>query len=224
MKIGIVMPVYNESEKINAVLKELRKLNLSVFIVDDGSSDLTPGILKKSARANKNFKIYTHKINLGKGGALKTGCEAAFLNQIDAVILMDSDGQHSFKDLNKFIEKLNTKRYDMILGSRNLHHGVPLIRFLGNKFASLLIAGLFNCYVSDILCGFRAITRKTYRKLKIESTGYGVETEMIVKATKHKMKICEVNVETIYHDKHKGVTILDSIGIFFDVIRWRIIL
>lgn len=224
MKIGIVMPVYNESGKINAVLKELKRLNLSIFIVDDGSSDLTPKILKKSANENKNFRIYTHRINLGKGAALKTGCEAAFLEKVDAVIMMDSDGQHSFKDLNRFIEKLNTKSYDMVLGSRNLHHGIPLIRFLGNKFASLLIAGLFNYYVSDILCGFRAITRKTYRKLKIESTGYGVETEMIVKASKYRMRICEVNVETIYHDKHKGVTILDSIGIFFDVIRWRVIL
>lgn len=224
MKIGIVLPVYNEAKKVKQVLEKLKLRDISIFIVDDGSTDSTSKILAESSKNSKRIRNYAHIINLGKGAALKTGFKAAFDNGMDAVVMMDSDGQHSEADLNKFIEKLKTKRYDMVLGSRNLHHGVPLVRFLGNKFASILITLLFSYYVSDILCGFRAITRGAYKKLNLESTGYGVEAEMVVKASKYKLKICEVGIETIYHDKNKGVTVLDSFGILFDVIRWKIIL
>lgn len=224
MKIGIVLPVCNEAKEIRDVLNNLRSQYLPIFAVDDGSSDSTPLILRELARQNPKIKIYTHKINLGKGAALKTGCEAAFADGMDAVILMDSDGQHISKDLNKFIVKLKTKRYDMVLGSRNLRQGVPLVRFLGNKFATILVLVLFGDYVSDMLCGFRAITKNSYEKLKLGSAGYGIETEMVVKMSKYKLKSCEVPIKTIYHDKHKGVTIIDALGILVDVFRWRIIL
>lgn len=224
MKIAVILPIYNEEKQINRVLNKLPQINLPVFLINDGSTDRTLQLIKKKIRNKPKITLLSHKINLGKGSALKTGCEAAFRENIDAVIFMDSDGQHNTADLQKFINKLETGKYDIVLGSRNLHHGVPLIRFLGNKFASVLISVLFGRYVSDILCGFRAITKKGYKKLDFESTGYGVETEMIVKSCKYKLKTSEVPIETIYYDKHKGVTILDAFGILLDVVRWRIIL
>lgn len=223
MKIAIVLPTFNEERRIGAVLKKLKNLKLPIFVVNDGSTDNTLKSIKPYLR-NKNVALYSHRINLGKGSAIRTGCEAAFSKGFDAIIMMDSDGQHSVSDLEKFIEKLNSKKYDIVLGSRNLSHGVPLIRFLGNKFASVLISLLFGIYVSDILSGFRAITKKSFNKLKLESTGYGIETEIIVKIAKLKLRVCEVPVQTIYFDKNKGVTILDSIGILLDVLRWRLYL
>ena len=155
---------------------------------------------------------------------MRTGAEAAFKSSFESVIFMDSDGQHDPNDLAKFVEKLTTRSYDIVLGSRNLDHGVPLIRFLGNKLASVLISILYGIYVSDILSGFRAITKEGFNKLKLESAGYGVETEIIVKIAKYKLRSCEIPVRTIYHDNNKGVTILDSIGILLDVFRWKIYL
>lgn len=224
MKIAIVLPVYNESKNINAVLKNLRKINLPVFIVNDGSTDNTLKLLKSEIRKSNKTWLISHSINLGKGSAMRTGGEAAFKKGFDAVIFMDADGQHSPSDLVKFVEKLQSKKFDIVLGSRNLHHGVPLIRFLGNKFASVLISLLFGIYVSDILSGFRAVTKKAFKKMDLESTGYGIETEMIVKMAKYKLKNCEVTIQTIYHDSHKGVTILDSFGILLEVFRWRLVL
>lgn len=221
MKIAVVLPMYNEAKKINDVLDTLSKIKLPVFLVNDGSTDKTLDVISKRIKDNK-ITLISHKLNLGKGSALRTGGEAAFEKGFDAVIFMDADGQHDTEDLDKFIKELNTGKYDVVLGSRNLHHGVPLVRFLGNKFASVLISLLFGIYVSDILSGFRAVTKEGFRKLKLESTGYGVETEMIVKIAKYKLKTTEVPVRTIYHDKNKGVTILDALGIFIDVLRWRI--
>jgi glycosyltransferase involved in cell wall biosynthesis len=222
MKIAVVLPVFNEEKKISDVLDTLSKIKLPIFLVDDGSTDKTLEIIKN--KTGTKSTLVSHKINLGKGSAMRTGAELAFNRGFEAVIFMDSDGQHSPKDLSKFVEKLKTGKYDIVLGSRNLHHGVPLIRFLGNKSASVLISVLFGIYVSDILSGFRAVTYRGYKKMNIESSGYGIETEIIVKMSKYKLKNCEIPIETIYHDKHKGVTILDSLSILFDVFRWRIVL
>lgn len=224
MKIALVLPVHNEEKMLPGVLNSLSKAKLPILLVNDGSSDRSLQIAYTEAKHNPRLTILNHQINLGKGAAVKTGCIAAFDNNFDAVIFMDSDGQHSPGDLQEFQKKLLTGKYDVILGSRNLHHGVPLIRFLGNKLASILISVLFGIYVSDILCGFRAVTKKGFQKINLESSGYGIETEMIVKISKYKLKSCEVPIETIYHDKHKGVTFLDALNILFDVFRWRILL
>lgn len=224
MKIALVLPVYNEESMLVGVLKSLLKTKLSIILVNDGSSDNTLNIARKEALKNSKIKIISHKINLGKGAALKTACMAAFNKNFNAVIFMDADGQHSPSDLNKFIEKLKTKNYDIVLGSRSLQSGAPLVRLLGNKFASILIFVLFGLYVSDILCGFRGMTRKGFQKINFESSGYGIETEMIVKISKYKLRICEVPVATIYYDKHKGVTLIDAFNILFDVLKWRVIL
>lgn len=224
MNIAVILPVYNEEKEIFKVLDTLAAIKLPIFIVNDGSKDRTLELIQKKIKNNSKIILLSHQINLGKGSAMKTGCEAAFESNMDAVIFMDADGQHDPEDLNAFIQKLKTKKYDVVLGSRNLRSGAPLIRLLGNKIASVLISILFGYYVSDILCGFRAVSKLGYKKLNFESRGYGIETEMIVKISKLKLRTCEVPIKTIYHDKHKGVTILDALGILMDVLRWRIIL
>ncbi|MDD2822962.1 MAG: glycosyltransferase family 2 protein [Candidatus Daviesbacteria bacterium] len=217
MKITIVVPAHNEEKRISIVLKDLVKVGLPIIVVDDGSSDNTYEVVKSFP-----VNLLSHRINLGKGAALKTGCVAAFSQGADAVVIMDSDGQHKVEDLAKFVYKLNENNYDMIFGSRNLSYGVPFVRFIGNKFASVLVSFLFGIYVSDLICGFRAFTKKGYEKIKWQSSGYGVETEMVINVGKLKLKYCEVPVETVYYDNFKGVTILDAFGILFSVLKWRL--
>lgn len=219
MKISIVLPVYNEGERVLKVLKELSKLGSRMVVVDDGSTDTT--LLKLEGINNSKVTILSHKINIGKGGALKTGCDYAFFHGADAVILMDSDGQHSVSDLSRFVEKLESGKYDVVLGSRNLGLGMPFIRFLGNKVASVIVNLTFGIYVSDLVSGYRALTKKAYEKIKWESTGYGVETEMVIRIKKKNLKYCEIPIETIYFDNYKGVSILDAFGILFNLIYWK---
>jgi glycosyltransferase involved in cell wall biosynthesis len=226
MKIFVVVPLYNEEKHIAAVLKGVAKYGLPVVVVDDGSSDNSKVKSQKSKLQFKikNFTMLEHKINLGKGAAMKTGVEYAFSRGADAVIFMDSDRQHNPEDLIKFIEALELGKYDVVLGSRNYGYGVPLVRYLGNKLASIIIASLFGIYVSDVVCGFKAMTKNAYKKLKWESVGYGVETEVVARLGKTKLHHCEVPIEALYHDKVKGVTLLDAFGIVGDVIQWKLTL
>jgi polyprenyl-phospho-N-acetylgalactosaminyl synthase len=222
MKIFIVISLFNEKKHIVNVLSEVVKNKLPIIVVDDGSTDNSQFSILNFTRKHKDITVLTHKINLGKGAAMKTGTDFAFGKGADAVIYMDSDGQHKASDISKFIEALESNKYDVVLGSRNYSYGVPLVRYLGNKFASVIMALLFNTYVSDVICGFRAVTKSGYIKCKWNSDGYGVETEMVARIGKNKLRFCEVPVETIYHDKVKGVTILDAFGIFGQVVKWRL--
>jgi len=219
-KYWIVMPAHNESQNIGNVINRLRnRVDHHIVIVDDGSSDNTYNIASKIAE----ISVIRHKINIGKGAAMKTGADFAFNNGAEAVIFFDSDGQHKVEDLDKFLSKIN-KNNDIVFGSRNMSYGVPLVRYLGNKFAALFVSILFGIYISDLLCGYRAITKKAYKMIKWESSGYGVETEMVIRTALSKLKYCEVPVETVYLDRVKGVTLLDAANILMDVVRWKITL
>ena len=165
--------------------------------------------------------VLRHEINLGKGAALTTGCEYAFLNGAEAIIMMDSDGQHRPEDLPKFLKALN-EGHKLIIGSRYLGMGMPLVRIIGNKFASFIICRFFGIYATDLICGFRAFTKDAYKKIKWESTGYGVETEMIARAGLSKIPLLEVPVQTVYIDKYKGVSFFDAYKILFWVLKWRL--
>jgi len=217
MNIFVVVPALNESKQIGIVLGDIKKVKLPIIVIDDGSLDTTYDIAKESSAI-----VLKHNINLGKGAAIKTGCEAAISLGADAMILMDSDGQHKASDIQKFIEKIEEEKYDIVFGSRNLNMGVPLVRFLGNKLASILMSFLFGIYISDSICGFRALSSKSFRKLNLEAIGYDVEIEMVIKTKRLGLKYCEVPVETVYYDKFKGVSIMDAFGILTNILKWRI--
>lgn len=213
--IYIVIPVFNESGRLSKLIRELRVSKYqNIVLVDDGSD-------KNYKLKIINYKLLRHMVNLGKGAAMKTGAEYAFSQGAGAVIFMDSDGQHKVSDLPKFIAKLK-EGDEVVFGSRNFHMGVPMVRFLGNKVASIVVSLLFGIYVSDLLCGFRAMTRKAYQKIKWESQGYAVETEMAINVAKKRVRYCEVPVKAVYYSSVKGVTLLDAFEILFSVIKWRL--
>lgn len=214
MNYFVIIPAYNEEPRIGEVIRGVKKFTKNIIVVDDGSVDKTSEVAKR-----EGVKVFRHKINLGKGAAMKTGVETAFSLGAETVILIDGDGQHNPKHISEFLEKLS-QGFDIVFGSRNLSFGVPLVRFFGNKFGSVLINLVFGIYRSDLLCGFMAFTKKAYSKIKWDSSRYGVETEIVARTGKNKLKYTEIPIETIYIDKYKGVTILDAIGILFNIPRW----
>jgi len=217
MKIFIVVPFYNEEKRLKRMLDGIKGSKLEVVLVDDGSRDLSLAIAQKSG-----FDVIKHKVNLGKGAAMKTGTHAAFLKGADAVIFMDADGQHSLSDIPKFVKRLESEKYHIIFGTRKFDRNTPLERSLGNKVGSFLVNLLFGIKVTDLLCGFRALTKKAFEAIDWESVGYGVETEMVVKTGILSLSHCEVPVKTIYLDKEKGVSLIDALAILGSVLVWRL--
>lgn len=214
--IFIVIPSCNEGNRVINLVKKIKKFSpIPIVIVDDGSHF--------PVKQSLSFHLLRHKINLGKGAAMKTGAQYAFSHGASAVIFMDGDGQHDPKYLPEFIN-LYKQGFDCVLASRRPSLKVPLVRLLGNKFASIYINLLFGVYVSDILSGYRLLNKQAYKLLVWDSQRYGVETEMIARLGKNKTKIrwIEFPIESIYIDKYKGVTIIDAVKALFDSIWWKL--
>lgn len=214
LKYYLVIPAYNEASRISEVIKAAKKEINNIVVVDDGSTDDLELIINKL-----NVIYLRHGINLGKGAAMKTGAEVAFMKGADTVIFMDGDGQHDPCHISEFVTEIS-KGNDIVFGSRNLSSGVPIIRYLGNKCGSVLINLFFGIYRSDLLCGYMAMTKKTFEKINWESSRYGVETEIVAKTGKNKLKYSEIPMKAIYTDNYKGVTILDAVGIVFRIPKW----
>jgi len=141
MKTAVVIPAFNEGSRIKHVLLKAGKYVDNVVVVDDGSTDNTFEISSGIAR---NIITLRHKVNLGKGAAMKTGCEAALKISADIIILMDADGQHKPEDIPRFIESIKNEKNDIVFGSRKIGKDMPLVMMLGNKFLSIVTSFLFT--------------------------------------------------------------------------------
>lgn len=220
MKTAVVIPAFNENNSIHQVIQEARQQVDDVIVVDDGSSEKKRPVLTSD---EAGVILLRHRINLGKGAALKTGCEAALRLHADAIVLMDSDGQHKPEDIKRFLQALDEKNVDIVFGSRKIGKDMPLVMMLGNKFLSLASSFLFHIYISDTQSGFRAFRAGAYPKLKWNSPRYSVETEMIANVAKNSLSFAEIEIATIYNNDYKGTTVLDGIKIFFNMLIWKCI-
>ncbi len=139
--IGILIPAYNEEEKIKNVIDEFKHYG-KIFVVDDRSTDKTAKICSK-----KKVKLIKNSTQLGYDASLRKGIEYIIENEkgIKFVITADADGQHIAKYLKKFLEK--SKKYYCVVGIRNYFNRIS--EHIVNFFSKLL----FN--ISDPLCGMK---------------------------------------------------------------------
>lgn len=207
----MVIPAFNEQKTVGVLLEQIKKTRLKTAVINDGSTDLTKNIVEKGS-----VYLLNHKTNLGKGAAMKTGADFAFNHGAEAIIFMDADGQHDPKNIPDYIHKLQAGN-EIVFGKRNLGKGTPKIRLLGNKIASFIIALFCGIYLEDLLCGFIGLTKKAYLIVKWDSVGYGVETEIVARTGRNRLKYGEVCIEAIYNDIYKGVTLLDALGIIYSL-------
>lgn len=210
----IVIPACNEEKNIIKVIKRSKKFSDNIIVVDDGSKDKTYEMAKRQAIVLK------HLVNLGKGAALKTGCDYAVKNNAKIIITIDADCQHDPNDIPKFLNAL--KEADVIFGYRKLNKDMPFVLKFGNLILTKITKLLYGISLKDTQCGFRAFTSEAYEKIRWRALDYSMESEMIANVGKRKIKYAEVPIDTIYSDIYKGTTILDGIKIAFNMCIWRL--
>jgi glycosyltransferase involved in cell wall biosynthesis len=220
--VAVVIPAYNEGRRVADVVRSLPGSLLGVervvaLVIDDGSSDDT-ALAARTAGAT----VLRHRVNLGKGAALRTGCEGANRLGADAIVLMDADGQHLPGDLAGLVGPLFSGEVDVVLGSRRFGRGMPVATRAGNHILNGLLRALFSIRVSDSQCGFRAINGAAYPALRWNAADYAVETEMLVRIRQARLRWVEVPIATVYHDRYKGTQPLDGLRILRQMLAWRI--
>ena len=212
----VVIPAHNEEKNISNVIKEVKTFNLNIVVIDDGSKDKTYEEAK-----SQNVVVLRHKVNLGKGAALKTGCDYAYEMGAENIVVLDADGQHNPKEIPVFLDKLKSK--DIVFGYRKGDESMPGILKFGNWFINQTLYRLYGMKVKDSQSGYRAFTSNTYKKIRWKATDYYMETEMLIKAGKKSLNYAQVPIETIYNDKYKGTTVLDGAKIVFSLFLWRVL-
>lgn len=210
-----VIPAYNESRYLKEVILKTKKFVSRVIVVDDGSKDKTYDIAKRYADV-----VLRNIINMGKGFALKTGFEEAIKEGANAIVTIDADGQHDPSEIPKLVKALS--KADFIIGSRNFEK-MPFRARFANSLLSSLFRFLFGTNIKDTQSGFRAMKSRVYNKIKWKSSRYGVETEMLANAVRHRVRIAEVPIRTIYHEIYKGTSFIDGMKILCSMIRWRLL-
>lgn len=210
-----IVPACNEENRISEVLEKIKRYCDNIVVVDDGSKDNTFNVAKE-----KKVFVLKHIVNLGKGAALKTGCDFALRKNAKKIIVIDADGQHDPDEIPNFLKALENK--DVVFGYRTMKKSMPFVFKIGNGFISKVAEMLFGIGINDSQCGYRAFTDEAYKKIRWKSTGYYVESEMIVNAGKNHLKYGEVPIKTIYADRYKGTTILDGIKIVLNMALWRL--
>ena len=207
----VVLPAYNEGNKIKEIIDEVKVYNKNIVIVDDGSKDETVNQAK-----NTGAIVLKHIVNLGKGAALRTGCDYAIKSGAKNIVVMDSDGQHKASDIPRFFDVL--KSNDIVYSYRQGSGKQPGILKFGNLFINNTLKFLFGAKINDTQCGFRAFTSEAYKKINWDATDYYMETEMIIRASRNKLKYEQIPIDLIYKDDYKGTTILDGVKIVFKMV------
>lgn len=217
MKTAVVIAAYNEAKHIAAVVKGVRAAGYTwIIVVDDGSRDHTAELAKKAGAT-----VLKHIINCGKGAAMKTGADYAAEEKADVIVFLDGDGQHDPKEIPRFMAEIRAGN-DIVFSYRRQARHMPLARRLGRWTLTHAVTALYRVRLQDILCGYRAATRRGYRNVRWHSSGYGVESEMVALTGKHRLRYSQIPINTIYHDRYKGMTVIDGLRILWNLFWWRL--
>jgi glycosyltransferase involved in cell wall biosynthesis len=186
--ISVVIPTLNEAQNIPWVLRRMPLYVDEVVIVDGRSTDNTVGV----AQALRKDIVVVNELRKGKGVALRSGFAAA---TGDIIVMLDADGSMDPREIGWFLSPLQHD-YDFVKGSRHVTGGgsedLTWLRRTGNRALTGLANAVLHSNYSDLCYGYIAFRRECLEVLQLESDGFEIETELIVRAAKAGLRIAEV--------------------------------
>ena len=214
------MPMYNEEETIGTVVTMAQKYADLIVCVDDGSSDSSARIAESCGAV-----VVRHRVNRGYGGALKSLFMKAKQLQADALVVLDSDGQHDASDIPKLLKPILEENKDFVIGSRFIEGGggtdMPAYRRLGIKVITAASNLSRDTSIKDTQSGFRAFSKRALDMLRFDREGMELSLEMLEDAHDKKLKITEVPT-LVRYDVPKGSN-FTAVSHGFTVLSWALI-
>jgi glycosyltransferase involved in cell wall biosynthesis len=195
MKVSVIIPVYNEAGNIGPLVRRVRdvlKPGDELIVVDDGSSDGTPGEVDTSL-----CTLVKHEVNRGKGAAMRTGIAAA---GGEIVVFIGGDGQDDPKEISVLLKGIEDGA-DYAIGSRFVGgakrysgEAIQTVNEFGNKTLTMFINLFFGVSATDSQAEFKCIKADLLKNLGLTSDRFEIETEMLARASRRGAKIVEVPV------------------------------
>lgn len=220
-KLIVIMPAYNAEKTLRQTYEELPHEYVDeVILVDDASRDST-------ARVAKELGINTiiHTENRGYGGNQKTCYREALRHGADIVVMVHPDYQYSPRLVAAMASMIASGHYDVVLGSRilggmALKGGMPLYKYIANRFLTLIENLALGVKLSEYHTGFRAFTRQVLEALPLEenSDDFVFDSEMLVQTVYFGFRIGELSCPTRYFKEASSINFRRSVKYGFGVL------
>lgn len=214
------MPMYNEEETIGSVVTRTLRHVDEVVCIDDGSSDASARIAEACGAT-----VIRHRVNRGYGAALKSLFVHARELNVDALVVLDSDGQHDCSDIPNMLEPILSGEADFTIGSRFVEGGggtdMPAYRRLGIKVITAASNLSSDLGIKDTQSGFRAFSRTALDRLRFDAEGMELSLEMLEDAQEKQLNVVEVPT-VIRYDVPKGSN-FTAVSHGFTVLTWALL-
>jgi glycosyltransferase involved in cell wall biosynthesis len=223
--LSILMPVYNEQERVERAITEVLATDLGIdfelIVVNDGSTDRTREILH-SREWGPNVRLFEHAINQGKGAALQTALTKAE-GEFSAV--MDADLEYDPADLGLLLPPLLEGKANACFGVRAFdgYSSHSFLFVLGNRGVTLACNIIFNVYVRDIMTMHKMIRTEVFRSLPLREPGFAIEPEITARLVQRKERIYEVPVHYRARSNEEGkkLTAYDGVRVLRTLVRCK---
>ncbi len=201
MKISVIVPAYNEAATLEGCLAAIYDrnpgLDLEVIVVDDGSTDNTPEVLRRFRRPG--LLAIRHQANRGKGAAIRTGLAVA---GGEVVLIQDADLEYDPADYRRLLEPFRSGQAQVVYGSRILNPDNPMSYrryYWGGRLLSLWTNLLFGSRVTDEPTCYKAFRTELLRSLELRCEGFEFCPEATAKVLRRGIPITEVPIR--YHPR-----------------------
>jgi dolichol-phosphate hexosyltransferase len=205
VKLSILMPVFNEEARVAHAVKQCLDVvypcEIELVVVDDGSRDATPEILR--AVDDERVRAFIQPRNQGKGAAIRRAVDEA---TGEHMVILDADLEYDPQDIPRLLEPVLDGHAEVVYGNRTFgsHSSFSFWYVMGNKAVTTAANMLYNCYLGDLETCFKLMPVKLYRSLDVRSKGFGMEAEVTGKLLRRGIRPFEVPIAYRARTREEG--------------------
>lgn len=226
MNLSVIIPVYNEKDSIEEILKRVKATGLpaEIIVVDDGSTDGTRDILP-ALDGRDRVRVILHERNQGKGAAVRTGMDAA---QGDILLIQDADLEYDPRDYPTLLKPIEEGMADVVYGSRFLGGPRRVAMFwhmVANYMLTFMTNILYNTILTDMETGYKIFRRKVIEGMPLHARRFDFEPEFTAKVLKRKYRIFEVAISFNPRDYTEGkkIKLKDAFEAVWTLLKYRFV-
>ena len=224
MKLSVVIPVFNEVDNIEEILKRVKatKLASEIVVVDDGSLDGTPEVLKK-LDGKSGVRVILHPKNQGKGAAVCTGIQAA---RGEVILIQDADLEYNPHDYSALLQPIKDGIADVVYGSRFLggpRRAVMFWHMIANQILTFMTNILYDTILSDMETGYKVFRRNVIEGMTLRARRFDFEPEFTAKVLKRHYRIYEIPISFNPRDYSEGkkIKLHDAFEAVWTLLKYR---
>ncbi len=229
MRLSIVMPCFNEVERISEAVRAIRKVSAledaELIVIDDGSTDGSRELLEEELNSLID-NLILHPENQGKGAALRSGFTAA---TGDWIIVQDADLEYDPRDIPKLLAPVLEGHAEVVFGSRfaggEAHRVVYFWHMLANRMLTTLSNMFTDLNLSDMETCYKLFPRSALDSLELRENRFGIEPELTAKLAHQRLRFYEVGISYYGRGYEEGKKIgwKDGIRAIYAIFRYNLI-